>query len=308
MPQKAPGRSHREGLSIFRLTERFPDEDSARRWFEEVVWPNGRYCPRCGSVRTHEASHAKMPYRCTDCRSYFSVKTGTALESSKLPLRKWVFAIYFELTSLKGISSMRLHREIEVSQKAAWFMLHRIREGLLGSDDDDNDPFISAVEADETFVGGYVKGGQGGKGKSIVVGVKERETKRVRAGVVPDRKKPTIHDFLDERVDETATLYTDELKSYKGFIEDHEWVNHSAGQYVDGMAHTNGIESFWNTFKKAYHGTYHWVSHKHLDRYVVQFTGKHNLRDRGTEDQMEAVITGMIGRRVRYRELTRKTA
>ena len=169
MPQPAPGRSHREGLSIFRLTERFPDEDSARRWFENVVWPDGRYCPRCGSVRTHEAGHGHMPYRCRDCRSYFSVKTGTAIEKSKVSLRKWVFAIYLELTSLKGISSMKLHREIEVTQKTAWFMLHRIREGIMGSDDDD-DPFTDAVEADETFVGGYVRGGQGGRGKSAVAG------------------------------------------------------------------------------------------------------------------------------------------
>lgn len=302
MPQRAPGRSHREGLSIFRLTERFPDEDSARRWFEEVVWPDGRHCPRCGSLRTHEASHAKMPYRCTDCRSYFSVKTGTAMESSKLPLRKWVFAVYLELTSLKGISSMRLHREIEVSQKAAWFILHRIREGLLGSDDDD-DPFTKAVEADETFVGGYVKGGQGGKGKAVVAGVKERGSKRIRAGVVPDRTKRTLHWLIADNVDPSATVYTDEASAYKGIPNPHEWVNHSAGQYVDGMASTNGIESFWCTLKKAYHGTYHWVSHKHLDRYVGQFTAKHNMRDSGTEDQMEAVIAGMVGRRVRYRDL-----
>ena len=126
--QTASGKANREGISIIELTDMFPDEESARAWFEGQVWPNGRHCPQCGSHRTHECSHAKCPYRCTDCRSYFSAKTGTAIENSKLPYRKWVFAIYLECTSLKGVSSMKLHRNIGVAQKTAWFMLHRIRK------------------------------------------------------------------------------------------------------------------------------------------------------------------------------------
>ena len=302
MPRKAPGLSHREGLSIFKLTDMFPDEESARLWFEEVVWPDGRYCPQCGSVETHEAGHNNMPYRCRDCRSYFSVRTGTAIENSKLPLRKWVFAIYLDLTSLKGISSMKLHREIEVSQKTAWFMLHRIREGLLGSDDD-GDPFASAVEADETFVGGYVKGGQGGRGKSIVAGVKERSSKQVRVRVVPDRKKPTLHGLITDNVDPTAQVYTDEAKSYRGIPNPHEWVNHSAGEYVREMAHTNGIEGFWSMLKRAYDGTYHKISKKHLQRYVDEFAGRHNMRDMDTVDQMARLVAGMVGRRLTRQEL-----
>ena len=166
MPGKAPGRHHRDAVSLIDLFERFPDEDSARLWFEGVLWPSGeRHCPRCGSCRTAEASHRHMPYRCSDCRSYFGAKTGTAMEQSKVPLRKWAIAIYLELTSLKGVSSMKLHRDLGVTQKTAWFMLHRIREGLLEGDDD---PFTGAVEADETFVGGYRRGGQGGRGKAVV--------------------------------------------------------------------------------------------------------------------------------------------
>ena len=107
MAHKAPGRHYREGITLMQLADMFPDEAAARTWFEGLVWPDGRYCPRCGSTRTHEASHAKSPYRCTDCRSYFSVKAGTLAEASKVPLRKWVFAIYLEATSLKGISSMK---------------------------------------------------------------------------------------------------------------------------------------------------------------------------------------------------------
>ena len=125
---KVPGKARREGISLPELAEMFPDEDAARKWWEGIVWPQGRHCPRCGSTRTHEASHAKCPYRCTDCRSYFSAKTGTVIEGSKLPFRTWAFAIHLETTSLKGVSSMKLHRDLGISQKSAWFMLHRIRE------------------------------------------------------------------------------------------------------------------------------------------------------------------------------------
>ena len=130
MTQKAPGKSLREGVTMMELAEMFPTDEAARKWFEAKVWPSGRHCPRCGSTRTSEASHAKMPYWCSDCRSYFSVKTGSVMEGSPLPLRKWVWAIYLHLTSLKGVSSMKLHRDIGVTQKTAWFMLQRIRKAF----------------------------------------------------------------------------------------------------------------------------------------------------------------------------------
>ena len=268
------------------------------------MWPDGRHCPRCGSVETREAAHARMPYWCPDCRSYFSVRTGTAMERSKIPLRKWVFAIYLEMTSLKGISSMKLHRDIDVSQKSSWFMLHRIRQGLLGGGDDD--PFTGDVEVDETYVGGRKKPGikgRGAVGKAVVAGTKERGSRKVKALVVKDIKKRTMHDFVAETVDSAATVYTDELRSYQGIPNPHETVCHSAREWVDGMAGTNGIESFWATLKRSYHGTYHWFSHKHLDRYVGQFVGKHNLREMDTVDQMGSVAVGMVGRRITYRDL-----
>ena len=149
---KAPGKAYREGLSLIELMDMFPTEEAAREWFESVMWPVERCCGKCNSTRTREASHKSMPYWCSDCRSYFSVKTGTPLASSNIPLRKWVIAVYLCLTSLKSVSSMKLHRDLKISQKAAWFMLHRIREAWAGDDGDGG--FSGPVEVDESYFGG----------------------------------------------------------------------------------------------------------------------------------------------------------
>ena len=155
MAQKAPGKAHREGISLMELTDMFPNEASAIAWFEGVRWTDGRHCGHCGSVETKEVPNAKpMPYWCKDCRSYFSVRTGTAIEKSRLPLRKWVFAIYLNVTSLKSVSSMKLHRDLKVTQKTAWFMQHRLREVWTGKSEG---RFVGPVEVDETFIGGKEK-------------------------------------------------------------------------------------------------------------------------------------------------------
>ena len=315
MTKKAPGKAHREGITVLQLADMFPTEDAARAWWEAQVWPEGRHCPKCGSLHTCEASHAKMPYWCNDCRGYFSAKTGTAIEGSKLPYRKWVFAIYLECTSLKGVSSMKLHRDIGVSQKTAWFMLHRIREVWAA---DKADRFSGPVEVDETYMGGKRKNmshkkrkalkeagaGRGTVGKTIVAGAKDRETNEVRAKVIENTDKKTLQGFVRESAAEGATLYTDEHGSYTGMPEyGHEAVNHSVGEYVRDMAHTNGIESFWAMLKRAYVGVYHKISPKHLDRYVGTFAGKHNFRGRDTIDQMNATAAGMVGRRLPYAAL-----
>ena len=252
-----------------------------------------------------------MPYWCTDCRSYFSIKTGTLLEYTQLPLRKWVYAIYLHLTSLKGISSMKLHRDIGVSQKTAWHMLQRIRKAFDDSDGDDG-----PVEFDEIYVGGKAKNmhahqwakltGRGGADKTAVVGAKDHGTNQVRVRVVAATDSSTLHGFVYAHAAPGATVYTDEARVYQSLpalFYRHESVKHSVGEFVRDMAHTNGLESFWSMLKRGYIGIYHKVSPKHLDRYIKEFTGRHNLREQGTPAQMARLVEGMVGKRLRYHML-----
>ena len=317
MPRKAPGKAHREKMTVVEMMDMFPNEDAAREWFESVIWPDGRHCPKCGSVETREVPKAKpMPYWCRSCRSYFSVKTGTALQASKLPLRKWAIAIYLCLTSLKSVSSMKLQNDLGVSQPTAWFVMHRIREAW-GYDDDDD--FDGPVEVDETYMGGARKNksnaerralreagiGRGATDKTAVVGVKNRDTNEVRAEVIRHTDGATLQGFVREHTEPGATVYSDEASAYKGLARDfrHEAVNHSASEYVRGQAHTNGMESFWSMLKRAHDGTFHKLSPKHLQRYVSEFAGKHNIRESGTLAQMRDTVARLVGRRLLWREL-----
>lgn len=252
------------------------------------------------------ASHPSMPYRCRDCRKRFSVRTGTVMERSKLGYRIWAFALYLMTTGIKGTSSMKLSRDLGITQKSAWHLAHRIREMWSR----DHMRFEGPVEADETYVGGKLRRsastrnlrGRGSVGKAIVHGVLDRPSRRIVARVVPDAKTSTLLPLVLKRIDSGAMVYTDEWWAYRS-LPHHGMVRHGVGQWVDGQAHTNGLESFWSLLKRGYHGTFHHVSPKHLDRYVREFAGRYNWRDYDTIKQMEIMAGCMTRARLPYEKL-----
>ncbi|MDE0522386.1 MAG: IS1595 family transposase [Boseongicola sp.] len=243
----------------------------------------------------------------------FSIKTGTVMARSNLKYRAWAVGIYMFMTNIKGISSTHLRRELKISQKAAWFMMHRLRKVF----EEDSEPYSGPVDVDETYMGGRVRNlssakprerkraglAQGPSGNTVVVGMKDCDSGKVTAKIVQKTDAATLHGFIADHVGEDVTVYTDEARAYKGMPFDHECVNHSVSEYVRDMAHTNGIESHWAMMKRGHEGIYHKMSPKHLDRYVQEFAGRHNIRNQDTIDQMKETVTGMVGKRLLYREL-----
>ncbi len=302
----------------------FSDYENCRQFMVAVRWEDGQVrCPQCGSVKVTYLANAKL-YKCSEkhSRQKFSLKVGTIFEDSPLPLAKWLPAVWLIVSAKNGISSYEVHRALGVTQKSAWFMMHRIRLAMqtgsfkkAGSDG-------AEVEVDETFIGGKARNmhvakrkkkiiGTGGKGKAIVFGVMERGGK-VHSQVIADRLSKTVRPIIKDRVVPGAKLYTDVMLGYSGLNDEfaHQMVNHAV-EYVNGRVHTNGLENFWSLLKRGLNGTYVSVEPFHLFRYLDEqcfrfdnrATKDNPLND---ADRFTFAMTQIAGRRLTYAELTGK--
>lgn len=298
--------------SILDLLNTFPTEQDCINHLELIRWGGNPVSPFRPESKVYKCKGNK--YKCKETGKYFNVKVGTIFEDSKIPLQKWFMALYVFSSHKKGVSSHQLAKDIDVTQKTAWFILHRLRyafdhpnfRGIFES---------NPVEIDETYVGGKAKnkhtskkekGNQGRslKDKSAVLGMKERSGK-VKAMVVPNTKIDTIQPLVENNVKPGVTVYTDEWWAYSNLQSkfDHKRVNHGAKEYVNQMAHTNGIENFWSHLKRGIDGIYHWVSKEHLQVYVNEYSLRFNTRTSTTSERFNLIL-GNVSGRLLYKTLT----
>lgn len=302
----------------------FSDEDVCREFVAQMRWPNGVACPRCGSLEVSWQENQKR-WQCKSRHAsrMFSVKVGTIFEDSPISLTKWLPAAWLIASAKNGISSHELSRTLGVTQKSAWFMLQRLR---LTMQDGGVEPFRGEVEVDESFIGGkarnmhfwrkqeVIKGKRGGAGKAAVMGVLERHGpdghSRVRTEVVRNTRRASLGPVIESNVEAGSTIYSDGKGSYNRLNAEyvHDAVNHDADEYVRGVVHTNGIENFWALLKRSIGGTYVSVEPFHLFRYLDEQAYRFNNRKVSDAERFTGVIGNVTGRRLRYDDLTGKTA
>ena len=289
--------------SLYEFFEAVPDELAAIEYFKAIVWKTGEHCPYCGHGKIWAYSDKKK-WKCEQCRRQFSIRVGTVFEDSKIPLRKWLAAIWLITSHRKGIASTQLARDLDVTQKTAWFMLHRLRYAARTRQF--NRPLRGMVEADETFVGGKEKNKhvnkRGNADKVVVFGLLER------GGELRAKKLDSLKDVKHEvvaNVEKGANLMTDEWPGYQAIDKhvDRYSVNHSAGEYVRHyFAHVNGMEGVWSLLKRQIYGIHHCVSAKHLDRYVAEAVWRFNRRAVKDGDRI-AEFLGRVDGRLTYPQL-----
>jgi len=304
--------SEQRPTNLLQAIRYFADLDVATDYVAKLRWPDGPVCPRCGSTEYSYLTTRRI-WKCKGCKKQYSVKLGTIFEDSQLGLDKWLPAVWLAANSKNGISSHELGRSLGVTQKSAWFMLHRIRLAMkTGS----LLKLSGEVEADETYIGGKARNmhaadrkrkgiTQGSYGpKTTVLGMRQRDG-HVVASVIPDASKKAIHPEVHHTVRRGSILYTDAWKAYQGLDTDfeHEVIDH-AERYVDGRVHTNGIENFWAILKRGLAGTYVSVEPFHLFRYLDERVFTYNLRGLTDSERFTEVIGSAAGRRLTYAQVT----
>lgn len=306
----------RSTISTFQLFAAFPNEEAARLYLESRLWPDGVLCPNCKSGERITTRKRVGFYRCNACGNFdFTVRTGTIFERSKVPLHKWLYAMYLLVTARKGISSLQLAKEIGITQKSAWFVLHRLREAC-------STPEVIAklkgiVELDECFIGGKeqnkhehkkLKAGRGAVGKTAVLGMRERDGRTILA-LMNERTMQAVTAQIHDNIEIGTQLYTDDgivFSDLDGLFFKHESVNHSAGEYSRGVATTNSIESVWAVLKRGVYGTFHHISPKHVGRYTDEFAwrlNEGNVKNHTTE-RLDSMVAAISGKRLTYERLT----
>lgn len=295
--------------TLFQLLEAFPDEQSAIDHFTAIRWQDGAYCPHCGGTRIYHFGDHRT-HKCGQCRKRFSIKVGTIFEDTKIPMRKWMMAIWLITSHKKGIASTQLAKDLGLTQKSAWFVLHRLR--YAARTQSFSAPLGGIVEVDETYVGGKgvnrhksdPRHRHGTADKVAVIGALERGGQAV-ATVIERTDTRTLDGFVHGVVSPSAQLVaTDEHAGYRRLSRtySHGVVRHTAGEYVAGAAHTNSIEGFWALLKRQIIGIHHFVSPKHLNAYVSEVTWRFNLRTMGEGQRVNALLA-QSGGRLTYKAL-----
>jgi transposase-like protein len=314
MPAKNP-RTSDEPQTLQEAILHFADPATALQFFVELRWPSGVTCPYCDGTE-HSFISTRSVWHCKACKKRFSVKIGTLMEDSPLPLSTWIAAIWMITNAKNGVSSYEIHRALGITQKSAWFLLHRIRLALQQGS---FEKLSGTVEADETFIGQKARTmhaserkekihGRGPSGKTVVLGLLDRthgeKPSRVKAKVAVSNRKSTVQPNIRQHVEPGSQLMTDALKSYSGMDEyEHQVIDH-AYAYVEGHVHTNGMENFWSLLKRTLGGTYVSVEPWHLFRYLDEQCFRFNERKDNDAGRFEKAASGIIGKRLTYKQVT----